>query len=126
MKNSDVVILLIDATRGFEAQDQKIFDLIQKNNKGLVIVVNKWDLIDKSKNSTQQFTEEISHKIAPFTDVEVLFVSATEKQRILKIMDEAMECLQKNEIQSVYRILKQVFIGNNFDYTATLCERKIC
>ena len=95
IESSDVVILLIDATRGFEAQDQKIFDLIQKNNKGLVIVVNKWDLIDKSKNSTQQFIEEISHKIAPFTDVEVLFVSATEKQRILKIMDEAMNVYKR-------------------------------
>jgi len=90
IENSDVVLLLIDATRGFEAQDQKIFDLIQKNNKGIVLIVNKWDLVDKSKNNTKDYSELIREKIAPFVDVNILFISATEKQRILKVIEEAM------------------------------------
>ena len=90
IENSDVVLLLIDATRGFEAQDQKIFDLIQKNNKGVVLIVNKWDLVDKSKNNTKDYSEVIKEKIAPFVDVNILFISATEKQRILKVIEEAM------------------------------------
>ncbi len=90
IENSDVVLLLIDATRGFEAQDQKIFDLIQKNNKGVVLIVNKWDLVDKSKNNTKDYSELIREKIAPFVDVNILFISATEKQRILKVIEEAM------------------------------------
>ncbi len=90
IENSDVVLLLIDATRGFEAQDQKIFDLIQKNNKGVVLIVNKWDLVDKSKNNTKDYSEVIKEKIAPFVDVNILFISVTEKQRILKVIEEAM------------------------------------
>ena len=90
IENSDVVLLLIDANRGFEAQDQKIFDLIQKNNKGVVLIVNKWDLVDKSKNNTKDYSEVIKEKIAPFVDVNILFISATEKQRILKVVEEAM------------------------------------
>tara|TARA_S200000501_G_C20863550_1_gene760940 strand:- start:2105 stop:3412 length:1308 start_codon:yes stop_codon:yes gene_type:complete len=90
IENSDVVLLLIDANRGFEAQDQKIFDLIQKNNKGVVLIVNKWDLVDKSKNNTKDYSEVIKEKIAPFVDVNILFISVTEKQRILKVIEEAM------------------------------------
>ena len=84
----DDVILLIDATRGFETQDQKIFDLILKNNKGVLLVVNKWDLIDKTKFNTKEFSEKIKEKTAPFVDVNILFISATEKLRILKVVDE--------------------------------------
>ena len=95
IENADVVLLLIDATRGFEAQDQKIFDLIQKNKKGVVLIVNKWDLVDKSKMNTQDYTELIKEKIAPFVDVNILFVSVTEKQRILKVIDEAMNVYKR-------------------------------
>ncbi len=90
IENADVVLLLIDATRGFESQDQKIFDLIQKNRKGVVLVVNKWDLIDKKNMNTKDFSEKIIEKIAPFVDVNILFISATEKLRLLKVIDEAM------------------------------------
>ena len=86
-----MVILLIDATRGFEAQDQKIFDLIVKNKKGVVLVVNKWDLVDKSKINTEDFKDNILEKTAPFVDINVLFISATEKQRIRKVGDEAVD-----------------------------------
>ena len=95
IENADVVLLLIDATRGFEAQDQKIFDLIQKNKKGVVLIVNKWDLVDKSKMNTKDYTELIKEKIAPFVDVNILFVSVTEKQRILKVIDEAMNVYKR-------------------------------
>tara|TARA_B100001250_G_C19794374_1_gene788089 strand:- start:446 stop:1750 length:1305 start_codon:yes stop_codon:yes gene_type:complete len=90
IENSDVVLLLIDANRGFEAQDQKIFDLVLKNKKGVVLIVNKWDLIDKNKINTKVFLEKIREKIAPFVDVNILFISATEKIRILKVIDEAI------------------------------------
>ena len=89
IENSDVVILLIDATRGFETQDQKIFDLIVKNKKGVVLAVNKWDLIDKTKFNTKEFAKKIQEQTAPFVDLSILFISATEKLRILKIVDEA-------------------------------------
>ena len=95
IENSDVVILLIDATRGFETQDQKIFDLILKNKKGVVLAVNKWDLIDKEKLNTKDFTEKIKEKTAPFVDVSVLFISATEKLRILKVVDEAINIYKR-------------------------------
>ena len=102
IENSDVVILLIDATRGFETQDQKIFDLILKNNKGVLLVVNKWDLIDKTKFNTKEFSEKIKEKTAPFVDVNILFISATEKLRILKVVDEAVNVYKrmKNRIKT--------------------------
>jgi len=95
IENSDVVILLIDATRGFETQDQKIFDLILKNKKGVVLAVNKWDLINKEQIDTQIFTKSIKEKIAPFVDVNILFISATEKQRILKVVEESINVYKR-------------------------------
>lgn len=88
---ADVCLLLIDATRGIEAQDVNIFNLILKNKKGLVILVNKWDLVEKDHNSTKAFTETIKERIAPFTDVPVIFTSAITKQRVLKAFEKAME-----------------------------------
>ncbi len=90
IENSDVVFLLVDATRGFESQDQKIFDLARKNNKGIVILVNKWDLVDKQTNTAKTFTAYIKKEIAPFDNVPILFVSALNKQRIFKAIEEAM------------------------------------
>lgn len=88
---SDVCLLVIDATRGFEGQDQTIFDLIQRNRKGIVIVVNKWDLIEKNTHTTEEFTTRIQQEIAPFTDVPIYFTSAITKQRLLKVLDAAIE-----------------------------------
>ncbi len=87
IENSDVCFLMIDAQEGMEAQDISILRLIQKNNKGLVIVVNKWDLIEKSSNTHLEFTRQIKEKIAPFTDVPILFTSVHEKQRLFKALD---------------------------------------
>ena len=95
VENSDVVILLVDASRGFEAQDQKIFDLILKNKKGVVLVVNKWDLVDKQTTTSQEFIKIIKEKTAPFVDLNILFVSVIEKIRIMKVVDEAMNVYQR-------------------------------
>ena len=91
IENSDVVILIIDATRGFEGQDQNIFWLAQKNRKGIVILVNKWDLVEKDHKTTKQYEEQIKKEIAPFTDVPIVFTSAKTKQRLLKGLETAVE-----------------------------------
>lgn len=88
---SDVVIIMVDATQGWESQDMNIFGLAQKNRKGIVIVVNKWDLIeDKETNTIRDFEQSIRAKIGQFSDIPILFVSALTKQRILKAVDMAM------------------------------------
>jgi GTP-binding protein len=94
MEESDVCLLMIDAQTGMESQDMKIFDLIVKRKKGIVILVNKWDLIDKDSNSTKEYTKRIIKKIAPFTDVPVIFISALTKQRILKSIETAIKVYQ--------------------------------
>ena len=88
---SDVCLLLIDATLGFESQDQSIFHLADKNRKGIVILVNKWDLVDKDTHTTKAYEEAIREKIAPFTDVPILFISALTKQRLLKALEIAIK-----------------------------------
>jgi GTP-binding protein len=89
---SDVVIIMVDATLGWESQDMNIFGLAQKNRKGIVIVVNKWDLVeDKHTNTTRDFENQIKDKIGQFTDIPILFISALTKQRILKSVEVAME-----------------------------------
>ncbi|MCA0932538.1 ribosome biogenesis GTPase Der [Lutimonas saemankumensis] len=88
---SDVCILVIDATRGFEGQDQNIFWLAEKNKKGIVILVNKWDLVEKDNYTTKQFEERIRKETAPFTDVPIVFISALTKQRIFKAIETAVE-----------------------------------
>lgn len=90
IENSDVCILMIDAERGFESQDINIFSLIQKNHKGVVILVNKWDLIEKETNTHKNFEAMIRERIAPFKDVPILFTSVIQKQRILKAVEMAI------------------------------------
>lgn len=91
IENSDVCILLIDATRGIEGQDANIFSLIQRNRKGLVVCVNKWDLVeDKSTRTQKSFETAIRNKFAPFTDFPVIFTSALTRQRIFKVLETAM------------------------------------
>jgi GTP-binding protein len=92
---SDVCILMIDATRGIEAQDANIFSLIQKNKKGLVVCVNKWDIAeDKSVTAQKHFEQAIRNKLAPFTDFPIIFTSALTKQRIFKVIETAVEVYQ--------------------------------
>ena len=96
----DVAILIIDATRGFQGQDQNIFWLAQKNKKGIVILVNKWDLIEKDTKTAKAFEEEIRRETAPFTDVPIVFISALNKQRLLKALETTVEVFnnRKNRI----------------------------
>ncbi len=91
IEHADVIVLVVDATRGFEGQDQNIFWLAQKNRKGVVILVNKWDLVEKDTHTTKQFTQQIEREIAPFTDVPIVFISALTKQRIFKAIETAVE-----------------------------------
>lgn len=87
----DVMALVIDATRGIESQDLNLFGIAQRNGKGIVIIVNKWDLIKKTTNTAKEYEALIRDKIAPFTDVPILFVSALTKQRVLKALDVLLE-----------------------------------
>ncbi|MEN2436623.1 ribosome biogenesis GTPase Der [Weeksellaceae bacterium A-14] len=92
IENSDVVIIMVDATQGWESQDMNIFSIAQRNRKGIVILVNKWDLVEnKDANTIKKFAELIRNKIGQFSDVPILFISALTKQRILKAVETAME-----------------------------------
>ena len=95
IENSDICILMLDATRGIESQDLNIFSLIQKNQKGLVVVVNKWDLVeDKTVKVMKTFEDAIRSRFAPFVDFPIIFASALTKQRILKVLEEARQVYQ--------------------------------
>jgi len=91
IESSDVCILMVDAERGFEAQDLNIFSLVEKNHKGVVILVNKWDLVEKETNTHKHLEESIREQIAPFRDVPIVFTSIINKQRIFKAMEMAIE-----------------------------------
>ncbi len=89
LEAADVCLLLIDATQGVESQDLNIIRMVKKNNKGLVVLFNKWDLIEKETNTSKEFTQIIKDKIAPFVDVPIIFTSVINKQRIHKVLEEA-------------------------------------
>ena len=91
IEHSDVCILMVDATRGFESQDQRIFHIADRNKKGIVILVNKWDLKDKSTETSKKIEEQIRKKTAPFSDVPIVFTSVTKKQRLLKSLETAIQ-----------------------------------
>ena len=92
IENSDVCILMIDATRGIEAQDMNIFQIIQRNNKSLVVVVNKWDLVEnKDQKVIDTFENAIRNRMAPFTDFPIIFASALTKQRIFRVLETAKQ-----------------------------------
>jgi GTP-binding protein len=94
---SDVVILMIDATRGFESQDQNIFWLAEKNKKGVIILINKWDLVEKETNTMRDYEAAVRAQIAPFTDVPIIFVSVLTKQRIFKAIESAVTVFQNRK-----------------------------
>lgn len=97
IEHSDVCILMVDATRGFEGQDQNIFWLAEKNRKGIIILVNKWDLVDKDTMTAKQFEKRIKEEIAPFTDVPILFTSTVTKQRLIKALETAIEVYENRK-----------------------------
>lgn len=96
---SDVCILMLDASQGVESQDMNIFSLIIKNKKGCVIVVNKWDLVEKSTNTMKEFTEVIKKKLAPFNDVPIIFTSVPNKQRIMDVLQTAIRVYENRKRQ---------------------------
>lgn len=91
MDEADVCLLLLDAEKGITAQDLNIFSLAVKKGKGLVVVVNKWDLVDKETNTSRDYTEKLKERFAPFTDLPIIFISAKEKTRIFKVIETALE-----------------------------------
>jgi GTPase len=95
IESADVCLLMIDATRGIESQDVSIFNLIVRNKKGVVILVNKWDLVEKDTNSVDEFTKVIKERISPFEDVPIIFTSALTKQRIHKTLETAVEVFER-------------------------------
>lgn len=100
IENSDVCLLVVDAERGFQKQDQNIFWLAQRNRKGIVILINKWDLVDKETNTIKKMEQEIRREMEPFTDVPILFISVKEKTRIYKAIETAVE-VYKNRSQKI-------------------------
>ncbi len=97
IEHADICILIIDATRGFEGQDQSIFWLAEKNRKGVVILVNKWDLVEKDTMSTRDYEEKIRKELMPFVDVPILFVSALTKQRLLKALEATVQVFENRK-----------------------------
>lgn len=111
IENSDVCILMIDATRGIEAQDMNIFQLIQKNNKSLIVVVNKWDLVEnKDQKVIDTFKNAIYNRMAPFVDFPIIFASALTKQRIFKVLETAKEVYQNRHIHIGTTKLNEVML----------------
>jgi len=111
IENSDVCILMIDATRGIESQDMNIFSLIQKNRKGLVVCVNKWDLVeDKDSNSAKVFEAAVRERFAPFVDFPIVFTSALTKQRIFKAIEVAKEVYETRKFRITTGKLNEFFL----------------
>ncbi len=105
---SDVCLLMLDATLGLESQDLSILDLIRRNNKGLVLIVNKWDLLEKDTNMARDYEKKIIDKIMPFKDVPVIFVSAMNKVRIHRVIETAMEVFNNRRQKIATSVLNEV------------------
>ncbi len=111
IENSDVCIAMIDATRGIESQDVNILSLVMRNSKGLVVCVNKWDLVEEKTNeSIRVFEEAIRSRLAPFTDFPILFISATTKQRIFKVLELAHEVYERRSKRVPTHKLNEVLL----------------
>ena len=110
IEHSDVCILMLDATRGFESQDANIFWLAQRNRKGIVILVNKWDLVEKENNTAKAYEAAIRKEIEPFTDVPIIFVSDLNKQRIYKAIETAVEVYNNRTKRIPTRQLNEVML----------------
>jgi GTPase len=111
IENSDVCILMIDAVRGIESQDMNIFSLIQKNRKGLVVCVNKWDLVENKENKAiKEMEDAIRQRFAPFVDFPIIFTSATTKQRIFKVIETAKEVFETRKFHVSTNKLNEFFL----------------
>ena len=110
IEHADVCIHVIDAERGFESQDQRIFHIADRNKKGVVILVNKWDLVNKTTETAKKTEEQIRDKIAPFSDVPILFVSALEKQRLLKGLEMAIKVFENRRQKITTSVLNDIML----------------
>jgi GTP-binding protein len=110
IEQSDVCMLMIDATEGFEGQDLNILHLIEKNNKGVVLVVNKWDLVEKDHKTTERFTEYILSRIAPYNDVPIVFTSVSTKQRIHKALEWTNKVYENRSRKIATSVLNEVLL----------------
>ena len=110
IENSDVCIILFDITRGFDTQVKNIFWLCERNKKGIVLIANKWDLIEKSTNSTKQYENVIKKEIEPFTDVNIIFVSTLNKQRIHKAIETAVKVFKGRSEKIKTRKLNDILL----------------
>lgn len=111
IEESDVCFLMIDAQTGAEAQDLSIFSLAKKRNKGIVVLVNKWDLVEKETNTARDFEKELKQKLAPFVDLPIIFISALEKQRIFKAIEAGLE-VYENRTQKIRTSVLNEVIGD--------------
>ncbi len=110
IEESDICLIIIDATRGVEAQDVNIFNLAIRNKKGVVILVNKWDLMEKDNHTVNEFTEVIKERIAPFTDVPIVFMSAITKQRIFKALETSVEVYNNRSQRIKTSLLNEILL----------------
>ncbi|NND09471.1 MAG: ribosome biogenesis GTPase Der [Saprospiraceae bacterium] len=110
VEQSDVCFLMIDATLGIESQDLQVFQLAVKRKKGVVVLVNKWDLIDKETNTAKAYTETLQRKLAPFNDVPILFISALTKQRIFKAIEVALQVYERRKQRIKTSLLNEVML----------------
>jgi GTP-binding protein len=124
IEHCDVAILMIDATRGFEAQDQNIFWLAEKNKKGIVILVNKWDLVDKETNTMKEFEAYVKREISPFTDVPIIFTSTVTKQRLLKAIESAVEVFENKKRRITTSKLNETMLEVIAQYTPPAIKGK--
>lgn len=124
IEHSDVCLLILDATRGIEAQDLSIFSLIYKNRKGLVVLVNKWDLMEKETNSTRDFENAIRERTAPFTDFPIIFTSAITKQRVLKAFELALEVVERRKQRISTSKLNDIMLPIIKDYPPPITKGK--
>lgn len=116
IENSDVCIVMLDATEGVQKQDLSIYYIAEKNHKGVVVVVNKWDLVDKETNTMKEYEDNIREALAPFNDVPIIFTSTITKQRILKVLEAAMMVfenrIQKISTSDLNNVMQGVIAGN--------------
>lgn len=124
IEHSDICILMIDAQTGVEAQDMSLFNLIQKNRKGCVIVVNKWDLIEKNTNTMKEFTKIIQEKIAPFVDVPIIFTSVINKQRIMDVLNAAAKVYENYSRKIPTSKLNEVMLEEIENYSPPAIKGK--
>lgn len=110
IEQSDVCILMVDATEGFDGQDLNILHLVEKNRKGVVVVVNKWDLVEKDNKTVNRFTEYILSRMAPFTDVPLVFTSVTNKQRIFKVLEVTKKVYENCKRQVPTSALNEILL----------------